>query len=1224
MVPKWRSSVDRPLCCFIDPEYSDEPKDLTDVCPRCNKPYGFPLFDAPAEIGPFKVVKSLNRGFYSAVFHVTHGSLDAPYVLKVASKAIYEAFADYGKDFEKECRLHREIAAGSDHLVPIRDMFDADIRFGDVTVPCHVAQLDYVPGEPLEQVLAAEPPPAARTVAQLALDLLQLLEELQAREAFHNDLHDGNVIVERLSKTSRRAEALDDSIRAVAIDMGSITDRSKSGTSRLGDLASVARHLESFSRRLLSRPHETSDIDYRLAGQLAEIAALLASDAVNQRPAEFAVLRDRIRQAHDFVASPWKQPPPLRSIDDSYNAQTLHPWFVPKLLVDPEGHWRNAISVRGPQVITGMRGCGKTMLLRSLMFHARAAEIQSEREDLLVDKLQQDGYVGLYVSCNRLLDPLGSTGQLHQPDARLFVAYVREALRAVRHLRELDRSLPVPGAVRRIGEVLHDYVGAVDQPDTDDELVLERLTLRILASLQRSDEGHGLLTDPSAAFVALADAVKAVSSVWAGATVFYLLDDVSTRHLDEDSIRALVSRLIFLSDICAFKMTTEQQTLEYVLKSPGLVEKARPGRDYEVFEFGSAVYERIREPLRKGGGTNFIRDVLALRAAQYPAHPDNVTPADLLGNERLETIAQQLAVLPPAAAERKRIYRGLRALTAVCVGDIGDVLAIYESMFRRGGGERVPIAPEIQHQCFLDYCSQRLYHINHRDGRFKDAALGFAQAARDLLVASARGEGRLRQYSSLYVRVTTEDTERQFEQLRTLIDAGVFILEGGAPRTKTRDDDPVQQFILKYRKLFGLASHIGLSDRDRFELSGEDLREWLEEPKRGREILMRNLGGPLEEGDEAEPSLEDGMKTAVEQVEDSPRPQTLFETLPAKSTEEPDTVSRADLALKRAPTAAEVSTQHLRDAGIRSVVVGLGFEERTRMSAERMFSVLKPETAVLVRYAERGFGAEIEALAEAGAEEVMVFDYDALGPTAEELPPGGPCLIDITGLTKPVIFQCVRRALGRDGVVYVAHTQAEQHYPLDESIEPVLEAEKDGDVWTVLDRLDDVWSGEAGPYTFEQILMTDADESRRRHLFASASPKHQRLLSLVEQREFDRMEILVPSGEAPRDMLARKAAEVARGLVEDSEIREVGSDDLSGALQEISRTHQRFYVDGNFNFEVGLTGSKLHAVALAAASSTTLFSQAWYVRPASFDATRFSLGVGETRYFEVRIALPDR
>jgi hypothetical protein len=111
-------------------------------------------------------------------------------------------------------------------------------------------------------------------------------------------------------------------------------------------------------------------------------------------------------------------------------------------------------------------------------------------------------------------------------------------------------------------------------------------------------------TDPSAAFVALAEAVQSASAIWSGASVFYLLDDVSTRHLDEQSIRELVSRLIFSSDICAFKMTTEAQTLEYVLMSPGLIEKARPGRDYDVFEFGARVYERIRAPLREGGGTN--------------------------------------------------------------------------------------------------------------------------------------------------------------------------------------------------------------------------------------------------------------------------------------------------------------------------------------------------------------------------------------------------------------------------------------------------------------------------------------------------------------------------------------------------------------------------------------------------------------------------------------------
>ena len=313
-----------------------------------------------------------------------------------------------------------------------------------------------------------------------------------------------------------------------------------------------------------------------------------------------------------------------------------------------------------------------------------------------------------------------------------------------------------------MGEVLTDYVKNVPADLTDDEWALERLTLRILASLQRGESDHQLTTDPSAAFVALAEAMWSCSTIWAGSPTFFLLDDVSTRHLSEKSIQRLVSRLVFSSEVCAFKMTTEHQTLEYVLKSPGLIEHARPGRDYKVFDLGARVNERMKMPLQKGGGSNFIRDILALRAAQYPTHPTNESPADLLGNTTLTSIAQNIANSSATSSERKQLYYGLRALTAVCVGDVGDVLAIYESMLRRSGGDLVPIPSRIQHQAFQEYCAERLYHVNHRDGRFKDFAVGFAQAARDLLVASG-GKDRLRQYSSVYVRVTTDDSELQFE-----------------------------------------------------------------------------------------------------------------------------------------------------------------------------------------------------------------------------------------------------------------------------------------------------------------------------------------------------------------------------------------------------------------------------------------------------------------------------
>lgn len=1216
--------MNRPLCCFLHPKFSQEPRSFDDRCSECGLTYGFPLTQPPKAIRDFEVVRPISRGFYAAVYHVTYGRLNTPYVLKVSPMKVYDAFEEYGKNFENECNVHNEVAKGSDHLVGIHDFFEEDVTFGQVTMRCHVAQLDYIEGTLLEKVLNAEPPPQARTVAQIVLDLLQLLEELQARESFHNDLHDSNIIVESLPPTSRRAEALDDSIRAVAVDLGSVTDGSKSGTLRLGDLHSIAKHIETFASRLIQRPSSTDDMDYRLAGQLQETAALLAPTAVNQRPPEFDVLRDQIRHAHEFIASPWKQPPPLRSFDDSYNAQTLHPWFVPRLLVDPDGDWLNAISIQGPQIISGMRGCGKTLLLRSLMFHARAAA-HNDEDDLqpIGDRLKSDHYVGLYVSCNRLLDPLGKAGPLHLPEARLFVAYVREALRAIRHLRELNSGLPSPGAARLVGEVLTTYINGLPATPLDDDRALERLTLQTLASLQQGESTHGLTADPSVAFNALAETIRNCSTVWASATTFFLLDDVSTRHLSEESIQLLVSRLVFSSDVCAFKMTTEHQTLEYVLRSPGLIENARPGRDYKEFDLGARVTERMKMPLQQGGGSNFIRDILALRASQYHTHPRHISPAALLGDTQLESIAARIANTSTTAAERKSIYHGLRALTAVCVGDIGDVLAIYESMLRRSGGKSVPIPPQIQHQAFQDYCAQRLYHVNHRSGRFKDFAIGFAQAARDLLMESADTE-RLRQYSSIYVRVTTDDSERQFEQLRDLIDAGVFVLDGGAPRAKTRDRDPVQQFILKYRKLFGLSSYIGLSDRDRFELSGEDLRDWLSEPKRSREILMRNLGDPTKIVVSPEAPLADAPSRASQGAKDAAdtvNALTLFDTQPDHERRD-EPLREVRLSAKRMPSVRSLTPQELTMTGVQSLVVGLGFEDRTLESTRRVLDLIKPVQALLIRYREPGYGAPIEQSVRGSVEDTHVMDYATLSSDIQPTPPPGPTLVDVTGLAKPVIFQTVRSALARDARVLIAHTQAERHYPLDENIEPLLSAEADEDTLGLLEGLDELWLGEKGPYTFEPLLLSDADDSRRRCLFASASPKHQRLLSLVQEREFDHIDVMAPSSSSPRSDLARRAARVASRVTESSNIVNLDSDDLPGALIATAAAHQSYYVDGNYNFELGLTGSKLHAVAFAAASASMRMSQAWYIKPREFDSNRFSVGVGFTSYFEIAMPTP--
>ena len=207
-------------------------------------------------------------------------------MLKIVPHGVYEFF---GKDFQNECRVHAEVAAGTAHLVNIRDAFDADVRFAGEPedLPCHVAVLDYVEGVKLDKFLADPTRLTATAIAQIAVDLFRLLGELENKQRFHNDLHAGNLLVRDLPPDERRGEAIEPSVLAVAVDLGSITDASRSDEEQqTGDLHQVAFHLLTLADRLLDRPENGTDVDYRLATSLQEIAKMLSPEsAIRDHPA---------------------------------------------------------------------------------------------------------------------------------------------------------------------------------------------------------------------------------------------------------------------------------------------------------------------------------------------------------------------------------------------------------------------------------------------------------------------------------------------------------------------------------------------------------------------------------------------------------------------------------------------------------------------------------------------------------------------------------------------------------------------------------------------------------------------------------------------------------------------------------------------------------------------------------------------------------------------------
>jgi hypothetical protein len=103
--------------------------------------------------------------------------------------------------------------------------------------------------------------------------------------------------------------------------------------------------------------------------------------------------------------------------------------------------------------------------------------------------------------------------------------------------------------------------------------------------------------------------------------------------------------------------------------------------------------------------------------------------------------------------------------------------------------------------------------------------------------------------------------------------------------------------------------------------------------------------------------------------------------------------------------------------------------------------------------------------------------------------------------------------------------------------------------------------------------------------------------------------------------VARAAAELAASAADSNvALIEIGTNDIAGALQATEDVYKDLYFGSGANVEIGLTGSKMHAVAFAALAAGARVSSAWYVSPKTLDEKRFTVGTRETECFDVMLS----
>lgn len=1196
--------------CFLHPR--EKSSDRSDRCPQCNEIFDFPVRSPPPTIDGYTVEAGLSRGFYGAVYRARHSRTDMSAAFKVIPVATYAKEEDggYNKPFDDEARLHLELSG--DRLVArLEDWGLETLDIGGHSIPCHWMRMEYIDGRPLSDVIA-EGPSSPREVAQIAWDLLDVIDMLQQRQKFHNDLHGDNVYVVELPESEARRQAIHPRLSLKVLDLGSAGGESRSTEQRLGDIHWVAQHILDLLRTYELGNDTIDTATQRLISQLRRTASYYLGVQRDRAPAPND-FKESIYGAWAYGERPWSQPVRLGSVGEHYNAQSLPAWFAPELLHDPDGRWTSRLTGAGPQLLTGMRGCGKTILLRSLEWSARTHMQPGEAPDSVTARVADDRFLGLFVSCAALLRKARAEA-LDVPVHRLFLAFCREVVLNVQ-ICELKRIGEVDyNALPAMTQLVQSIIPWFEAPeDASSVVALEQALSRALHSLpSNTDEVADIA--PRTAFDDLVNVSRRLVDIWANKILLLLLDDVSTRYLTSENVATLLSQLFLQSPEFGIKVSTESQTLE--LTTPG-GETARSDRDYQTLDLGAEVFSQFV----RGNGVAFLEGILSRRASVTAGAPI-VSPSQLLGRQPLSTIAERIRTEPSKAP----VYWGIDALAGICVGDIGDVLQLYESILDRRTDNSIPISPADQHRAAMDLCEAKLLALANLDDWLYSHAVAFAGASHRE-VKNARPDG-VRQYTSIFIKMAPEEAPELFRRLIDLIDAGVFVLTGGTPRTKLRDAPPYVQFKLAFRTILGLTNRMPLSKRDRFEPAGDQIADWLNEPAERK--LQVGAGTEKPSDQESQPDDADARDDSATgaPVAHEAQMDLFFRDVDLV----PDVMPEPTLIREVTTTVAgdiEDIDMSWADA---HVISAFGFEDRSLGAWERILARGAPRAATLVAYPDTGRRADIAASLKRARiphdiiDAADIPDEDSL--RALGISPGVPLVIDTTALTKALIYGFVRDALLARNEVWILHTCAERYHPPDSQLDDVMAMFDAKEFPDAFRRLDEAVAGEQGPFKTIMLGKKLWDPSHPSLLAAFVSLKHKRLTNLVSEMPVEAIAAIAPVHTAGRDnsrsvvnrRLAESLVQVHGGVV-----LEVGSLDQDGAYEALVNLHSEYALSAGYNFEVALSGNKMHAVGTAMFGSIATPSAVFYSAPARFEQQWFTSGTGVSRLFHLqrRERIPD-